>query len=120
MRPRRLTPGKRLLRVVVADSRRARVETSAKGDQHAHARRHAPLQRTGQPRCAGREDLQAHWRRVVGRRWFLKGVGLAGAGALPGSALLTGSAFASTGALTKGDAAILRFLAAAELIESDL
>ncbi|MBV9196015.1 MAG: twin-arginine translocation signal domain-containing protein [Solirubrobacterales bacterium] len=66
------------------------------------------------------EDLQAHWRRVVGRRSFLKGIGLAGAAALPGSALLTDSAFASTGALTKGDVAILRFLAAAELIESDL
>ena len=30
------------------------------------------------------EDLQAQWRRVVGRRSFLKGVGLAGAAALPG------------------------------------
>ena len=34
------------------------------------------------------DDLQAQWRRVVGRRSFLKGVGLAGAAALPGSALL--------------------------------
>jgi hypothetical protein len=65
-------------------------------------------------------DLQTQWRRVVGRRSFLKGIGLAGAATLPGSALLTDSASASTGALTKGDAAILRFLAAAELIESDL
>ena len=66
------------------------------------------------------EGLEAHWRRVVGRRSFLKGVGLAGAAAIPGSALLTGSAFASSEALTHGDAAILRVLAAIELIESDL
>lgn len=66
------------------------------------------------------DDLQAHWRRVVGRRSFLRGVGLAGAAALPGSALLAGNAFASTTALTKGDVAILRLLAAIELIESDL
>lgn len=76
----------------------------------------------GQDRSAlpAEDDLQVHWRRVVGRRSFLKGVGLAGAAALPGSALLTDGAFASTSALTKGDVAILRFLAAAELIESDL
>ena len=75
--------------------------------------------RQDSPAAPADDDLQAHWRRVVGRRSFLKGVGLAGAAALPGSALLTDSAFAS-GALTKGDAAILSFLAAAELIESDL
>jgi Ferritin-like domain len=66
------------------------------------------------------EELEAHWRRVLGRRSFLRGVGLAGAAALPGSALLTGSASATTRALTKGDVAILRLLAAIELIESDL
>lgn len=66
------------------------------------------------------EDLQAHWQRVVGRRSFLRGVGLAGAAALPGGALLTGNASASIGRLRKGDVAILRFLAAAEIIESDL
>ena len=57
----------------------------------------------------------------MGRRSFLKGVGLAGAAALPGSTLLAGSAFASTGdALTRGDVGILRLLAAIELIESDV
>jgi hypothetical protein len=66
------------------------------------------------------EDLQAHWRRVVGRRSFLKGVGLAGAAALPGSALLSGNALASASRLRAGDVAILRLLAAVELIESDL
>ena len=66
------------------------------------------------------DDFQAHWRLVVGRRTFLKGVGLAGAAAVPGSALFAGEAMAKSGALTKGDVAILRFLAAAELIEADL
>jgi hypothetical protein len=57
---------------------------------------------------------------VVGRRSFLKGVGLAGAAAIPGTALFASESLAAGGALTKGDVAILRFLAAAELIESDL
>jgi hypothetical protein len=66
-------------------------------------------------------DTTAHWQGVSGRRSFLKGLGLAGAAALPGSALLAGSAIAkSTSSITKGDVAILRFLAAAELIEADL
>jgi hypothetical protein len=63
----------------------------------------------------------AGWQGVSGRRSFLKGLGLAGAAALPGSALLAGSAIAkSSASITKGDVAILRFLAAAELIEADL
>ena len=66
------------------------------------------------------DDLQKEWRRVVGRRSFLKGLGIAGAATLPGSALLADSAFAASGPLTKGDVAILRLLAAIELIESDL
>jgi Ferritin-like domain len=74
----------------------------------------------GAPTAVPEDDLQAHWRRVVGRRSFLKGVGLAGAAAVPGSALLSGSALASTKRLAEGDVAILRLLAAIELIESDL
>jgi hypothetical protein len=67
------------------------------------------------------ERVQSQWNRVVGRRSFLKGVGLAGAAVLPGSALLTSQAVAGTRSkLTEGDVAILRFLAAVELIESDL
>ena len=67
------------------------------------------------------DDVQSQWNRVVGRRSFLKGVGLAGAAVLPGSALLASRAMADTaGTITDGDIAILRFLAAAELIESDL
>jgi hypothetical protein len=66
-------------------------------------------------------ELDEHWGRVVGRRGFLVGVGAAGAAALTSGGLATaGAAFASGGRLSRGDAAILRFLAAAELIETDL
>jgi hypothetical protein len=62
--------------------------------------------------------------RALGRRTFLKGLGMAGATLLPAAALLTSRASANpgdaSGSLTRGDAAILRFLAAAEIIESDL
>ena len=67
------------------------------------------------------DEISSRWNRVVGRRSFLKGVGLAGAAVLPGGALLAGQAVADRGnQLTDGDVAILRFLAAVELIESDL
>ena len=57
----------------------------------------------------------------VQRRSFLKGVGVAGA-ALAGGSLLTAAAETAgkTGVITSGDVAILRFLAAAELLEADL
>src|SRR4051795_12337138 len=66
------------------------------------------------------DDVDVLWQRVLGRRSFLKGVGLAGAAALPGSALFANQAIARSSSITDGDIAILRFLAAAELIESDL
>ncbi len=66
------------------------------------------------------EELESHWGRVVGRRGFLMGVGAAGAGVLAGGALGTAGAFAGSGRLSRGDTAILRFLAAAELLETDL
>src|ERR1700694_5057126 len=69
---------------------------------------------------ASAEEVDARWHKAVVRRSFLKGVGLASAAVLPGSALFASQALAQTGGLGKGDAAILRFLAAAELIESDL
>ena len=63
-------------------------------------------------------------RPVVGRRSFLKGLGVTGAMLLPASALLVNKAKAAGddfgGKLSKGDASILRFLAAAEILESDL
>jgi hypothetical protein len=64
--------------------------------------------------------LQSHWNRVIGRRGFLLGVGSVGATALAGGALSATDAFAGSGRLSSGDAAILRFLAAAELLETDL
>jgi hypothetical protein len=68
---------------------------------------------------------------AIGRRSFIKRLGMAGAtAALPVGALLGsqtsaraeefGNPFFSHGRLSQGDAAILRFLAAAELIEADL
>jgi hypothetical protein len=70
---------------------------------------------------ATEQDLDHLWRRVVGRRSFLKGVGVAGAAALPAAGALGASAaMAASSQPTAGDIAILRFLAAAEIIESDL
>src|SRR6202030_575194 len=69
------------------------------------------------------EAVQRHWQGVVKRRSFLKGLGIAGATLSAGALLATeGQAqdTGSTGKLSKGDAALLRFAAAAELIESDL
>jgi hypothetical protein len=65
---------------------------------------------------------------AMGRRSFMKRLGIAGAAAtLPVGTLFTGQTRAnafeivrSNGRLSAGDAAILRFLAAAELIEADL
>src|SRR6202042_176058 len=69
---------------------------------------------------AQEHELQALWQRVVGRRSFLKQAGLARAAAVSASPLTAGSAAAQSGGPTAGDIAILRFLAAAELLESDL
>jgi hypothetical protein len=74
------------------------------------------------PASAG-EEVQRHWQGVVKRRSFLKGLGLASA-ALSAGALLTPEGKAqserSSGKLSKGDVALLRFAAAVELIEADL
>jgi hypothetical protein len=71
-----------------------------------------------------RADIDSHSHGVVRRRSFLKGLGMAGATLLPASALLLtkgkARADARKGRLTKGDVAILRLLAAAEIIETDL
>lgn len=72
----------------------------------------------GTPLAAKTEDINTSWNSVVRRRSFLKGLGIAGA-ALPAVTLTTNAKDANT-KLTKGDIAILQFLAAAELIEKDL
>jgi hypothetical protein len=79
-----------------------------------------------QDKSQAEADLHARWNSVVRRRSFLKGLGVAGA-LLPTSGLLAAGvkaagtkANAALGGLTAGDAAILRFLAAAEIIETDL
>jgi hypothetical protein len=58
--------------------------------------------------------------RGIGRRSFLKRSAAIGAGAVPLSILASSSARGASTALSEGDAAILRFLAAAEILETDL
>ncbi len=65
---------------------------------------------------------------TIGRRSFMKRLGMAGAAALPAGALLTAQTRARaddrddrrSGRLSDGDVAILRFLAVAEILEMDL
>jgi hypothetical protein len=57
---------------------------------------------------------------TTGRRSFIKGLGMATVAALPVATLLSAPRVARAGTLGRGDIAILRFLAAAELIEADL
>src|ERR1700681_5601 len=75
------------------------------------------------PASSTNDDLQRHWHGVVKRRSFLKGLGMSAA-TLSAGALLAAEGNAqstrSTGKLSKGDAALLRFAAAVELIEADL
>jgi hypothetical protein len=60
-------------------------------------------------------------RQKLPRRSFLKGIGIAGAALTGGSLLAAASETAETsGVITSGDVALLRFAAAAELIEADL
>src|SRR5689334_329063 len=60
----------------------------------------------------------------LGRRSFMKRIGLGGAALLPAGGLLSARNVARAsgmhGGLAAGDAAILRFLAAIEILESDL
>ncbi|MBV8416079.1 MAG: hypothetical protein JO251_12795 [Verrucomicrobia bacterium] len=68
-------------------------------------------------------DTESDNRFPVGRRSFIRGLGIVGATLLPASALLITPSKAraqSSGSLTKGDADLLRFALWAELVESDL
>src|SRR5215471_1683318 len=73
-----------------------------------------------------RQEINSPDYRNVGRRSFLKGLGMAWASVLSASALMTTATRANQkarrntgGTLTKGDGAILRFLAALETLETD-
>src|SRR5580693_6301201 len=69
-----------------------------------------------------KEEVVSSINRSVGRRSFMKGSLLAG-GAVVGAGLLSNATLAraqASGPINEGDVAILRFLAAAELIEADL
>ncbi|MGP0038268.1 MAG: ferritin-like domain-containing protein [Solirubrobacteraceae bacterium] len=75
----------------------------------------------GSPEVSAQDhELHALWQRVVGRRSFLKQAAITGAAAVPLSALAASSASAQGTRPTDGDIAILRFLAAAEILETDL
>ncbi len=69
-----------------------------------------------------KQGMDSQLKPAVERRSFLKGVGLAGAAAMSVGALLPTDLLAEehSGSLISGDAAILRFLAAAEILETDL
>src|SRR4051812_3935654 len=70
------------------------------------------------------EPVQPDLQSAVKRRSFLKGIVVAGAAVTAGAAMLENIPLAlaeeGNGNLTRGDAAILKWLAAAEIIESDL
>ncbi len=66
-----------------------------------------------------KEDLAVRWGSVVRRRSFLHALGAAGV-ALPASSLFAADSDPDSKPLTRGDAALLRFAAAVELIETDL
>src|SRR5450631_4039066 len=66
------------------------------------------------------KDLDSQLKRGFDRRSLLKGLGVVGAAVSVGS-LLTTEADADSGhGISQGDAAILRFLSAAEILETDL
>ena len=75
---------------------------------------------TAEPTQTAVDEVNKQWNRVVRRRSFLKGLGVTGAALSAGAFLGTKAEAQSSASISQGDAAILRFLAAAEIIESDL
>jgi len=79
-----------------------------------------PAPQTTQP--TNNDEGKPHPSREIRRRSFLQGLGVTGAAVTLGTGIMTKGiplfAEERSGSLTKGDAAILRFLAAAEIIES--
>ena len=89
---------------------------------------HSPVLNSEPTQPSALEETNPQSTRTSPRRSFLKGMGMAGA-ALTASAILSGESRAQSGSqsksgkgskLSSSDAAILQFLATAELIESDL
>ena len=70
------------------------------------------------------EEVKSHEKGIVNRRSFMRHSLVAGAAATVGAGILANGNFAvaqgASDKLRKGDVAILQFLAAAEIIESDL
>ena len=64
------------------------------------------------------DQLSRHWHNVIRRRSFLSGLSMASA-SLSGGALLADEGGHDSQKLPRGDVAIIKFLAAAELVESD-
>jgi hypothetical protein len=87
------------------------------GNNHAAGLSEATTTSTG-------EEVNSHEKAIVNRRSFMRNSLVAGAAATVGAGILANGNFAvaqgASGKLTKGDVAILQFLAAAEIIESDL
>jgi hypothetical protein len=78
----------------------------------------------GTSQVSPKDEVNPQPSRKIRRRSFLKGLGVSGVAATVGTGIIAKSvplfAEEGSGSLTKGDAAILRFLAAAEIIESDI
>jgi len=71
----------------------------------------------------GEDAVESSWHNVIKRRSFLKGISLAGATVTAGGLIgtqLSAQTKGNSRRLSKDDAALLRFAAAAELIEADL
>src|ERR1700732_4476936 len=67
------------------------------------------------------EATESRSRNSMKRRSFLKGLGVTGAALSAGSMLVTAAQASPRSSITTvGDVAILRFLAAAEILETDL
>jgi hypothetical protein len=83
-----------------------------------------PLPSKTQSPPSTKETVDSHQSGVVGRRSFLRKMGIVGVSLAPATALLLkeGQALGKEfrRGLTQGDVAILRFLAAAEILETDL
>jgi len=82
-----------------------------------------PNQTSTEPSSSAGPVSESIVTRRLRRRSFIKGLGATSALLLPGAALINkaqASADDGGGQLSKGDASILRFLCAAELLESDL